>query len=326
MNKIPVTICVAILFCFNNLSVAASAGLEILTLGTAPSLTAVLEIIADEMGFFRAEGLSVMIREYPSGQEALDDVLARRVDMAASTSLPIVAQSFKRADFRVIGTVGDLANDNVVVARRNAGIANVSDLKGKRVGTTANIMPHYMLDLLLRKHGLGSNEVQLVFAPQSQLVEALAKGRLDAAALLGGYISKARLALATNASVFSDQTLFEIKSYVMVHEHLVGLRPLAIEKFLRGCIRAEQYAASDPENSMKIVARRLKLDIAEVRQSWPECHFAVEFHQAMLNDLESKAQWQLERSRAHQRVPNYLKYFYYQGLETIEPRRVTVIH
>jgi NitT/TauT family transport system substrate-binding protein len=253
--------------------------------------------------------------------------MVHKVDFAASTALPVVAMSFKQNDFRIIGTVGILANDNVVVARRNAGIVNVADLKGKRVGTGENIMPHYMLDLLLRKHGLQCNEALVTFAPQSKLVEDLSKGELDAATLLGKYISQASKNLNTNAVIFSDKTLFEIKTYVMVHESFTRKRPQAIDKFLRGCLRAERHIAAHPDESMKIVSRRLKMDIAVVQQAWPNCHFAVEFHQAMLNDIESKARWQIDRCLTTSKtMPNYLNFLNYQALEKIAPQRVTIIH
>jgi NitT/TauT family transport system substrate-binding protein len=305
---------------------AAAADLEVLTLGTAPSLTAVLEIVADDQGFFAAEGLQVVIRDFPSGKEALDEVVAGRLDVAASTALPVVAMAFGRTDFRIIGTVGDLADDNMVVARRDRGIRQVTDLKAKKVGTTAAIMPHYVLDLLLRQHGLDSNTVDITFAPQAELAEALGQGQLDGAALLGKYLAQARRDLGTNAITFSDKALFELKTYVMVRDTLVRQRPQAVVKFLRGCLKAEQFVAKHPDQSMAIVARRLRLDPVNVRQAWPNCHFAVEFHQAMLNDLEGKARWHLERGLSTaKRIPNYLDLLYYHALDQVAPQRVTII-
>ena len=188
-------------------------------------------------------------------------------------------------------------------------------------------MPHYMLDLLLRKHRVESSAASVVFASQAQLVDDLLKGRLDGAALLGKYIAQARRDLGTNAIVFADKALFEIKTFVVVRDTLARQRPQAIDKFLRGCLQAERYVAEQPERSMAIVARRLKMEIADIRQAWPDCHFAVEFHQAVLNDLEGKARWRMERHLTPaKRIPNFLGLLYYEGLERVAPERVTLIH
>jgi ABC-type nitrate/sulfonate/bicarbonate transport system substrate-binding protein len=310
-----------------NGGICAPAELETLTVGAAPSATTTLEWVADEMGFFQAEDLQARFIEYPSGKEALDDVLLGKVDVAAASAIPLAVLGFNRADFRILGSVANLANDNVLVARRDAGILKVTDLKGKRVGTSPGIMPHYMLDLLLRKHGFNSNDVAVTLAPQSQLVESLAQGGLDGATLLGKYINQAQLRLGTNALRITDPALFDITIYLAVRDTLVRQRPRAIEKFLRACLRAEDYVATHPEQSMAIVARRLKMNLADIRQSWPYWHFNVYFHQAALNDLENMARWQAELHPApDRRLPNFLNVLHYQALERIAPERVTVIH
>lgn len=305
----------------------ASGNPEAFTLAVSPSLTTMLAWVAEDQGYFRSEGLRVDIREVASVKDALDEVMAGKLDAAACTSLPIVALGFTRTDFRVIGTVADIANDNVVVARQDHGIRRVTDFKGRTIGASENLMPHFMLDLLLRKHGLGSNDVSVNLAPQPKLVEALSQGQLDGAALLGRNIAAARQKLGTNAVLFADKALFDVKIYVVGRDTLVEQRPQVIEKFLRSCLRAEAYVAAQPAKSMAIASRRLKMSLEDIQAVWPDCHFTVEFHQAILNDLEGKARWYIQRRAAPgRRIPNYLEILHYQALERIDPQRVTLIH
>ena len=304
----------------------APANPDRLSLAVSPSLSSMLEWVADDQGFFHHEGLQVDIREVASVKDALDEVLAGKLDAVACTSLPIVALGFARMDFRIIGTVADIANDNVVVARLDRGIRRVADFKGRTVGVSENLMPHFMLDLLLRKNGLASNDVLVTFAPQPQLVEALGKGQLDGAALLGRHIAAARQVLGTNAVLFADKALFEVKIYVVVRDNLAKQQPQAIDKFLRGCLRAEAYVAAQPAKSMAIASRRLKMDIKEIQMVWPDCHFTVQFHQAILNDLEGKVRWYMRRQITPAKpIPNYLDILHYEALERIDPQRVTII-
>jgi NitT/TauT family transport system substrate-binding protein len=321
----PLVVGIGLMCCLSK-SVCA-AGLEPFTIGTAPSLTGVLDYVADDQGFFQAEGLSVTIQQLPSGTALINNVLTGRLDAAAVTAIPVVATSFERKDFRIIATKATLANDNQVVARRSAGILKVSDLKGKRIGVPKANMPHYMLDLLLIKHGLSTKDIHITYGEPPQLSALLAANQIDAAALLGGFIAQTDQKLGTNAIIFSDTLLFQLSSYLLVHERLIEQRPGTIKKLLRGYLRAERFTAEHPEEAMAIAARKLKLNPAEVRKTWLTSNFRIGLHQSLLNDLEDKARWQMERGFTPvKHLPNYLNFFYFNALDEIAPEHVSIIH
>ena len=77
-------------------ALGAPAGLETLSVGTAPSATATLEWVAEDRGYFKAEGLRVDFRDYSSGKEALDDVLLGKVDVAAVSPIPLAILGFEQ--------------------------------------------------------------------------------------------------------------------------------------------------------------------------------------------------------------------------------------
>ena len=78
----------------------------------------------------------------------MNDLLADKVDVATATGFVLALQGFKRSDLRAIGTIS--SSDNVeVVARRDRGIKNPEDLRGKRIGVSKGTVNEFFLTAFL---------------------------------------------------------------------------------------------------------------------------------------------------------------------------------
>ncbi|MBM3298563.1 MAG: ABC transporter substrate-binding protein [Deltaproteobacteria bacterium] len=106
---------------------------EQVRLGTIPAELSALIWIAEDRGYFAENGLDVTIKMYESGHFAIRDIFAENLDIATAAEFPLVVQSFKRKDLRVLACIGRF--DAIrLVARGDRGIQKRSDLKGKRIG------------------------------------------------------------------------------------------------------------------------------------------------------------------------------------------------
>lgn len=297
------------------------------SIGVSPSLTASLEYVARDRGYFVEQGLDVEIRTYSSGIAGIVEMLGGSVTASSSTAIPVVLHGLARSDFRVVATLASVANDNRLVARGDAGIVAVGDLRGKRIGCLKGGMPQFVLDLLLMKNNMTSHDIFPSFANPAQLVDDLVEKRVDAVVFFGKYLDMVRERLGDNTVFFGDKLLTELTSYLTMREDFVRRSPEAVESLLRAYIQAERFIASDPDEAMAIVSRGLKMDIAKVRQAWPDCFFHVGLQQHLLSDLEDKAAWATTRGiTPAARIPNFLGFFYCDALEKIEPSRVSIIH
>ncbi len=321
----------AILAAFLPLTVGCSrspaAALKKVSIGVSPSLTATLEYVAQECGFFVEQGLDVEIRPLSSGIAGVAEMLDGKVTAASSTALPVMMQGFARTDFRIVATVASMANDNWLVTRRDCGISAIGDLKGKRVGSLKGGMPQFVLDLLLMKNNMTCTDIVPSFASPSQLIEALVQGNVEAVVLFGKYLDEIRERLGDNAVFFGDKLLTQLTSFLTMRDDEVRKNPETVEKLLRAYIRAERFVDNHPDKAMSIVAKAIDMDISKVRQAWPDCVFYVSLHQHQLSELEDKAAWAVTRGiTPAARIPNFLNFFYCEALERIEPSRASVIH
>ena len=151
------------------------------TLGVETSLLPSAVWVAENKGYFQEEGLDVKIKEFGSGRTALATMLSEgNLDMVTVAQTPVVFNSFNRKDYVIIGTMVYSDNDVKIFARRDRGLKNPSDLRGKTVGITKGSTGHFYLGLFLIHNGLELTEIETIDTEASALPQALADGRVDA--------------------------------------------------------------------------------------------------------------------------------------------------
>ena len=156
----------------------APAALTIATntayLGSCPVLA------AQRQGYFTNQQLQVRVLPYSSGKAALAALLAQQADYATVAEIPVMFAALRGAPVQIFSTIYHTGQDHGVVARRDRGIRQASDLAGKRIGVSLSTSAHFALDLLLNRQRLDSDDVQLRNYPPEGLLAALQSGEVDA--------------------------------------------------------------------------------------------------------------------------------------------------
>ena len=131
----------------------AQAG-DRVVIGVSPSLTATLNVIAKQQGYFAQQNVDADIRVIESGPKAVAMMLNDELDISESSIFSLVSNSFKRKDFKIYTQVSISGNDNMIIARKDKGIRSIADLKGKKIGVLKAGFPQYVLNLMLLKAGI----------------------------------------------------------------------------------------------------------------------------------------------------------------------------
>lgn len=121
--------------------------------------------IAQQLGYFAAEGLQVSLVDFAGGAPALQAVRAGKADVCAGAfehTIRMQAYGQFYRSFVLLGRAPQLA---LGVATRDARAAasGLQGLKGKRIGVSApGSSTHLLVNLLLDRAGLAEREVQIV--------------------------------------------------------------------------------------------------------------------------------------------------------------------
>ncbi len=139
--------------------------------------------IAEQLGYFKTEGLDVTIVDFAGGSRALQAVVGGSADVVSGAFEHTVNMQFKGQRMRAFVLQG--AAPQIVLGinpKTMAGFKTMADLKGKKVGVTApGSSTNVLLNFVLAKAGLKPSDVSVIgVGAGNGAVAAMRSGQIDA--------------------------------------------------------------------------------------------------------------------------------------------------
>lgn len=214
-----------------------------------------------------------------------------RADLAAQAETQALRASVANPDLRIILTVTEGLYR--VVARRSAGIAQVEDLRGKRIGVFQRTSAAYFLDRLLAKAGIPDDAVTLVPLRPREMEPALAARTVDAIAIWEPESERGERTLGADAISFSDPALYrEFYNLNTTAEALADpARRERIVDFVRRLITAARVASDQPSQIWPLVAASSGYPADLVAASWPHHRFPATLPADLLDVMVEQEKW-----------------------------------
>jgi NitT/TauT family transport system substrate-binding protein len=305
----------------------SSTNTDSITVAYSPFESTALFWIAEDQGFFRDNGLNITMRKYDSGAASLDGIINGEADLTVGvTEFPLVKKAFKKEKIRTIGTINK-GEFTYIVARKDRGIENVSDLKGKKVGTTIGTIAEFHLGRFLNLHGMNINDITLVdVKTPEEWVNAVADGDIDAIATAQPYANSAKDRLGTNAVFWPAQSNQPLYALIICKEDWITKHPELASRFLKSLVQAEEYVNTHPAESKAIVQKRLNLSDAYMDTVWKQNQFSLSLDQSLIFAMEDEARWMIANNLTNEtKIPDFRNYIYTAGLEKVKPESVNII-
>lgn len=150
-------------------------------------------IAAYEGGLYKKHGLDVELVEFKSGTDLIKAIVGGQLDTGVLGFTNAVAWASKGADLKVVG--GAQHGYHAILARDEAGIKKVEDLKGKTLasqaeGSTADTV---LKGVVLKNAGLKADDLNIMGVSPQVAVQSLVGKRVDAAFLFEPQASIAQL-------------------------------------------------------------------------------------------------------------------------------------
>lgn len=220
-----------------------------ITVATVPAVTNMGLFLAQQEGYFAAEGLTVTMQSVQSSTTAITNQLKGTIDITAGAYISYIlaqAQNPSAVSFKILaeGSISQTHSQQVLVAK-NSPIQTIADLKGKTVGS--NILDNIgtlLVQSVLAENNVPLTSVKLVAVPFPTMAAALDKGEIDAGWFDEPFQSEAQLNDGAKALFDTSQgatTNFPISGY-MVTSAWVQKYPNTAAAFVRAIQRGQQMA------------------------------------------------------------------------------------
>src|SRR4051812_6020119 len=193
--------------------------------------------------------ITIEERIFAKGLDIVPGMLAGEIDLAASALDAAIAGRAAGAQAYVVA--GFAKGGARIVARKDAKIARIEDLKGKKVGTARGGAQELLLYAELDKHGLARKDVQVVYLAYADLNQALQAGQLDAISQSEPQSSQAiRQGYGVEVLKPYDTPMGEPVRALVMSEKLYGTRDTAL-RTLKCFVEATREFIEHPDRAQK---------------------------------------------------------------------------
>lgn len=220
--------------------------------------------VAQEKGFYREEGLNVETAPGGFATRPVDLIEAGQADISIAPADVALQAIGRNKPINIVGTVFDRSMV-CFMSRSDSNIRTPQDLKGKVVGVYEGFDTDNILSLLLKKHGIDRDDVDI--RPAGQLA-AFQKRDFD---VWPSYrFNEPLLMAAENTPVQCMKPEdFGIPYYsdsLIVSDQYLAGHPNELRAFLRATRRGWQYALDHPDEVVPIMYK-LKLGLDDTPQT-----------------------------------------------------------
>jgi len=325
VSKLKCSVALLILIVMPLISVSSASSAEPLRIAVSQTPLSLPFYVAENMGYFSAEGVKVKINDVIGGHRTMQQLLEGTADLATSSEAVVMFNSFKHSDFSVIASFVSSDDDVKVITRADAGINQPKHLSGKLVGTVTGAASHYYLETLLLLNGVNPKDVKVRNLQPEDMSNALKNKTVDAIAIWEPYPFKA-LKAVPGTKTLPKSNAYRLTFNLIVHKKYLGTRDDELVKILRALDRAEQFINSQPREAKAILLNRLKLDQSFIDWIWPSYNYRLTLDQSLLTTLEGEARWARQEGLVKgDKSPNYLNFIYAGPLSKVRPTAVSII-
>ena len=248
------------------LSVRSASAQERITLGltTRNGSTSLPYVVAEEKGFFRAEGLNALV-VIMQNQVVVNGVLSRHVDYGGTFS-NFVGAAMSGAPVKIVMSVMDGA-DHFLVTSPN--IKRVEDLKGKTFGISSfGGTPHSEAIAILKKYGLNPEKdvTFLQVGGSSARYISLESGAINAAMLVPPFNHQAKKRGFNELLGFNDIMSMPVGG-LAVHTQKMKEKPDEIVKMIRALVKSLEYIRTRKADILSIIDKQWGVKEADIREN-----------------------------------------------------------
>jgi NitT/TauT family transport system substrate-binding protein len=206
---------------------------------------------------------------------------------------PIVKQSFKREDFAIISSLASSGDFTRILARKDRGITEARDLKGKRLGVKSGTNSQTFADLYLKKHGINPKDLQIQSMELRDMPSALMSGDIDAYSSSHTFFLEGKRLMGEGATVLSEPGYYQVNSYLIAKKNYISTNGDTVKRVMRALARAESDIAANPAEAQKTLSSSWKVSGADAEYLLKQEKHVMTLGKPQLDALMMHADWML---------------------------------
>lgn len=219
-------------------------------------------LVAEDRGFYKAEGLAVSLDAQPSPPDALTRLASGAAD-AGLADINAMIRFREQNPGAPLTAVFIVTNKPAyaVIARKSRGIATPKDLEGKRIGAPTGEMASAFWPIFAKLASVDASRVKVETIAAAVREPMLAAGQIDA---ITGTASSSYLNLKERGVPLDDLVVLPMADYglplygdaIVVNTAFAAEHPEAVKAFLRAFLKGLRETVKNPARAVDSVLKR----------------------------------------------------------------------
>lgn len=140
-----------------------------------------MQLVVSSDALQQETGWEIEWRKFAAGTDVIAAMASGDVVLSELGSSPLAIAASQGIDLQLIAFSDVIGKAESLIARNDAGIASVADLKGKRIAVPVGSTAHFSLMGALQHEGIAEADVTIMNMPPDQIAAAWEQGVIDAA-------------------------------------------------------------------------------------------------------------------------------------------------
>src|SRR5215475_1198556 len=289
--------------------------------------------VADQLGYFKAEGIKVNPRWYIAGTDLPSMWGAGNIHLGTATATMVVPIAAAGQTIYNIAPQSDVAGTQQIVLGKKGQeiVRSPKDFEKVKIGMPKGASVTMAIQAMARDTGVDFNKIQFVNLSPPDAVTALAKGDIDAMAAWAPWVFNAvkqgggKVYFTGNRSFIPGKEgqvdWLHVHAGVVASGKMVKESPNTLKAVLRALTKATATVNTQREAVVKIVAREMKLDEALARDIMALNVYSMELNEKIYRGMGDFIDFLYSLDRIKQKFPAD-SVIYTKLLEEAEPSLV----
>ncbi|OXS59952.1 hypothetical protein B1A99_10510 [Cohnella sp. CIP 111063] len=297
--------------------------------GRDPQLSPLI-VIAQEEGYFAAEGLTVKLELFASGTDVTAALASKSIQFGASGDIPFLIASGAGAPIETVAQQADISGVQTLIVNPDK-IKKPEDLNGKKIAYVPGTVTEALFLKVVEQYKLDAQSITSVKSGPAELLPAFQNGNVDAfiiwqpLALKGEGVGGVKLLTAKQSFVPGQEGPQKlIGSYGLLggHRDFLDANPNTVKAVLRALGQSAEFIRANPDRAAAHVGKAIGLEEELVKQVLPLNVYALDITPELAATLEEISQFLLDNGKI-KALPNLQEFIDSSYLQEVDGAAVT---
>ena len=207
--------------------------------------------IAKAKGYYTAEGLDVTFQVGKGGADVAKQVAVGNADMGGGIGDTAIIVRANGLPLRGVALLGGRTLTQIV-ARKDANVKSLADLKGKNIGVLAfQDTTYYNLLGAMKSAGLSKDDASIQAVGPAGMVQLMISGSLQAISAVPEWTAAIEAAGIPVDTIDIETVFPAMAQAILASDDIIAKRPEVVKKFVRATLKALREVMANPEQASK---------------------------------------------------------------------------